>query len=188
VEWERVEYDLAPGNVKITQSGPPHVSVSNIATNNTAVEQSDVLKMVYVSTNSTSFKTTTTLKLGAKTTLTTGIPKIVEGKVEISGELSQGLEWNTVDTKSNSIDVTLTVRVPAQTNIIGRCVWKISTINIPFNCVGSAKFNKFDHRLPIHIEGVYAGTQSHDVETMWTDIPKDHEELRNWRGAERPSF
>ena len=46
-------------------------------------------------------------------------------------------------------------------------MWKESTLDIPFNAVGKVKFDGYPDMLPVHVEGVYKGIVTHDVETAF---------------------
>jgi hypothetical protein len=176
-------YDLV--NAKVTPLGGPHESMSQIAKNDTTIQQDATLTLSYMKTKSTGWKTSTTLKVGTKTTFKCGVPSLAEGKVEVSAELTQGFEWNETNTESKTETVSLKVVVPPGKRIVGRCTWRDSRIAIPYKAVGDAKFLGFKNRVPIHVEGVYEGVLTHDVETSWSDITDKHPELRFWRGATR---
>lgn len=175
-----LEYDLtAP---KITQIGPPQESLSAVATNNTTVSQDTTLTMSVAETKSTSWKVSTSLKIGAKTSFSCGIPNLAKGEVETSVELTQGFEWNETTTTNKTASVSLKVNVPPGRKIIGKCTWRNSKIVLPYKAIGEAKFHGFSGgAIPVHVEGVYEGECSHDVETMWSDIT-DSEALY-WQGA-----
>jgi Clostridium epsilon toxin ETX/Bacillus mosquitocidal toxin MTX2 len=183
LELNDIEYNLTAA--KITRMGGPRESVSQVARNDTDVQQDATLTMSVTKTKSTSWKTSTTLKIGAKTTFKCGVPSLAEGKVEVSAELTQGFEWNETTSESKTETVSLKVIVPPHKRFIGRCTWSDSTISIPYKAVGKAKYNGFANKIPIHIEGVYDGILTHDIETAWSDITDKHPELRFWRGAQK---
>lgn len=183
LELYDIEYDLT--NVKITPMGGPRESVSQIAKNDTDVQQDATLTMSFTKTKSSGWKTSTTLKIGTKTTFKCGVPSLAEGKVEVSAEFTQGFEWNETTTESKTETVSLKVIVPPHKRIIGRCTWFDSTITLPYKAVGKAKYKGSANKIPIHIEGVYEGILTHDVETTWSDITDKHPELRFWRGAQK---
>lgn len=183
LQMEEMVYDLL--NAKITQIGNPGHSSSNIAGNSTSINQSVTLSMSYTKSKTTSWKTSTTLKWGAKTSFKCGVPSLAEGKVEVNTELAVGFEYNESKTETESVTISLPVVVPPGKKVIGRCTWKESRISIPFKVVGKAKFKGCSALIPIHISGVYEGVQTHDVETMFSEISDEHPDLRFWHGAQR---
>ena len=51
---------------------------------------------------------------------------------------------------------------------------------------GTATFKGFSYgEIPVSVEGVFDGTQTHDVETSWSEIQKDQPNLRFWTGTEK---
>lgn len=69
-------------------------------------------------TASFSFSFTEGLKVGAKTTVTTKIPFVAEGKVELSAEGSFSSTQTDTTTKSQSFTVSQTINVPAHKRVV----------------------------------------------------------------------
>jgi hypothetical protein len=115
------------------------------------------------------------LKLGLKTKVKTGIPGIVEGEVEASSEFTNGFEWNKVSNNSDTVTIPMKVNVPPGKKIAGKCTWKQSSLNVPYIAIGKIKFDGYPEMLPVHMEGTYEGTTSHDVQTYWKEMPADPE-------------
>jgi len=168
IELEKIEYDLSKSVV--TQIGPPRQSLSQIATNNTDVAQSQPMSITYTKTESKGWKVSTSLKIGTKTTLETGIPGIVDGKVEMSAEVTTGFEWNQTTTETNSVTVSLVTTVPPHSKIRARNTWTVSSITLPYKVLGKVKFHGHNEKLPFALDGVYNGIASHDLETVWENV------------------
>jgi hypothetical protein len=185
IEFERIEYDLRPERVKITPQATK-ISVSENCVNKTSVSQEMDIEMKYVHEWSERFSTTTSLEIGAKTTISTGIPRIVQGKVELSAKLRESITWAHTEGGTDEIKVKQRIEVPAHTTVVGRCEWHVSTVTIPYKGVGSAKFKGFDYgRVPISFEGEYVGKDTHDVKTTWAEVNEGARDLLFWKGEER---
>jgi hypothetical protein len=184
LQWDSVDWDLAHATTTAFGSGLGG-SVSTIARNPTDVEQSFTLHLTYENITSTSFKSTSTLKVGVKASVTFGNPSIAKGTLEISGEISEAIEWGEGKVHRENLTLDQPVKVPPRKNIQGRCVTHISTLTIPFNLVGTGKFKGFPNRLPIHLEGVYAGVQTYNIEISWSYVDDNQPTLREWMGTQR---
>lgn len=172
VEFEQVDYIVDPPP-KIISLGPPRVSLSQIATNDSSVEQSQTLTVSYQETKSHSWKVSTSLKIGAKTTVKASIPLLADGKIETSAEFTQGFEWNETKSSSETKSISMTVKVPPGKSIVGKCTWKESKYSLPFRAVGKIKFNNYPEMLPVHLEGVFDGISTSEIRTFWKELPPD---------------
>jgi hypothetical protein len=168
-EWDDIAYDLAAA--KITELGPPRHSYALSAINDTSIQQSATLTMTYAKSTTRSCKLTTTLKVSYKSFTKFSFPGIGETGVEMAAEASQGFEWNTSWTETETIAVTQPVLIPPHKKIAGKCTWHESSLNIPFKGRGKVTFRGIPKvKIPVHIEGVYNGTQTHSVVTSWTEL------------------
>lgn len=182
LKLDSLVYELAAA--KVTPNGGPRESASSLGINNTSVIQGVPLTITYTETKSRGWKTSTTLKVGTKTEFSCGVPGLAQGKVEVSAEVTQGFEWNETTTNSQTKAISLIVNVPPRKKVIGRCTWWESTILLPYKAVGSAKFRGFPKTtIPVHVEGVYEGVLSHDLETAWSEIEDDRPDERVWLGT-----
>lgn len=170
VEFDKIDYILDPAP-KITSLGSPGVSLSQVATNGTSTDQTATLSVTYNKTTSTGWKSATTLKIGASAKVKTGIPFIAEGEVTTSTELSESVEFNKSETKSEAVTVALPVKVPPGKSVVAKCTWKQSKLNIPFVAVGKIKFRGYPDLLPVTMDGVYDGVTTHDIQTWWKEVP-----------------
>ncbi|MGH6795698.1 MAG: ETX/MTX2 family pore-forming toxin [Methylocella sp.] len=164
IELKEMVYDRL--NAKVTPNGKPKSAGSNTAINKTKTEQTSTLTMAYTKTTSKGWKTTTTLKVGAKTSVKCGVPGLAEGKVEVNYEQSQGFEWNQTTTESEAVTVSLPVKVAAGEGAIGKVIWNESTIAVPYRMKGMATFAS-GKKAPVSVNGMYEGIVTHDIDTMW---------------------
>lgn len=186
-EFDSVEYDLAPAHVKIQDNGPPKEALSEICVNDTSVEQEMEISITWRKSTSTRFSSTTSLRIGATTTVQAGIPMVAKGEVKLSASLTQSITWGKTDSDSKELEYKRKIVVPPHTKVQGRMVWYDSKCSVPFRLVGTAKFRQWsDGPIPISVEGIFDGTNSHDVTVSWTDITDkpELENLRFWRGEE----
>lgn len=172
-EWESIEYIMDPPP-KITP-GPPGVALSAKGCNSTSTAQTQDFSVTYQETSSTSWKISTSLKIGLKTQVKSGIPFLAEGKVEVSTELTQSVEWNKVTTQSKGVTIPLKINVLPAKCVIAKCTWHQSTLAVPYRAVGKVKFEGYPEKLPVYAEGIYEGVTTHDVRTYWKETSAQDE-------------
>lgn len=169
-ELERIEYILDPPP-KIISSGPARASLSQIAHNPDQIGQQVAdLEMTYTKTRSSTWKNTTSLKVGASSKTTIEIPFIGKEEISITTEIANSFEFGKTETESEAVKVSLKVNVPPGKSVLGKCTWKESSFSVPYRAIGKVKFHGYPDKLPATFEGVYAGVGSHDVETWWQDV------------------
>jgi hypothetical protein len=183
-EFERIEYDLKPEHAKITDS-LTKFSTTEFCVNSSSIQQDQSMDLTWVDEWSESFGTTTTLEIGVTASVTAGVPKVAEGKVEVSAKVTQGFEWNKTTGGRVEKKLTKPVKVPPHKTVAGRCQWTVSTVRVPYRGIGTAKFKNWSYgRIPVHFEGVYEGKNVDTVRTSWTEIEEENQGLRFWRGEE----
>ncbi|XP_039045417.1 uncharacterized protein LOC120185198 [Hibiscus syriacus] len=72
------------------------------------------------------------LLVGAKTTLQFNIPIILDGKIELSGEVQTGSDWGQTTTTSKVVEVVHQVKVPPMTKVTVDLVAKRGKCDVPF--------------------------------------------------------
>lgn len=164
VEFESVEFMLDPAPRVNTK---PFSAVSVVGHNDLDIAEPVSLTVSYTDTTSSSWTASTSLKLGTKTTVEAGVPSVVKGQVEVSAEVTTSLAWNHADTHSETKTVTLPVTVEPHKSVQAKCTWKTSNFDIPYRALGKVKFDGYPDMLPVHVEGVYKGVVTHDVEAWW---------------------
>jgi hypothetical protein len=172
IRWTNLEYDLQKAtHVPI---GPPKESDTVTAENETDGPQEMSLAVAYTVTQSTSWKHTAGLKIGAKAEFGAGIPAIASTKVEVSAEVSYSFEWNRVNTSSKTKTMTFPVKVLAHSAVMGQVTWQENSITVPFTVKGVGKFAS-GGELPITFHGVYEGTASSHLNGKWIPYRKGGE-------------
>jgi hypothetical protein len=172
LELTEMVYDFK--NAIIKARGGPKLAVSSTAINEVEINQSSTLTISYTESTASGWKTSTTLKIGAKASMKVGVPTVAEGTVEVSSEIAQGWEWNVTTTKSEARTYSLPVVVPPGKGVIGRLTWSESTITLPFRLKGMGTFAS-GHKWPISINGIYEGVATHDLHAKWMPYT-EHEE------------
>jgi len=173
IELAEMVYDSKNAIVKLN-GDKPKSSISNIAINGTKQPQAATLTMSYTDTVSKSWKTSTTLKIGIKSSFKVGAPSLAEGKAEVSQETSQTFEWNETTTKSETKTISLPVQVDPGQGIQGRCTWSESTLTVPYGVKGKGTFGS-GKKVPISLNGTYEGIVSHDIRTIWMPYTESEE-------------
>ena len=172
IRWTKMKY----GTAIITPNGLPKEFAAITADNDLPDGPAQQAKLIisYRQTHSKSWKTITTLKIGAKTTLEAGVPFVAKGRVEISAELSQGFEWNKVDTTENAQTFELDVLVPPKSSVMAFMTWQESSIRIPFKVTGVGTFAS-GKTAQISFDGVYDGIACWDLHPHWGPYKKGEE-------------
>ncbi|XP_052187878.1 uncharacterized protein LOC127798385 [Diospyros lotus] len=109
-----------------------------VATRNTATnysQQSTTLdvKLSYTETRTTTWKISSSLKLGAKATFDVGLPLIFNGKVELSGEVQFGGEWGKTTTSTSVVEVVHKAVVPPMTKVTVNLIATNGKCDVPFS-------------------------------------------------------
>ncbi|KAF7144136.1 hypothetical protein RHSIM_Rhsim05G0009700 [Rhododendron simsii] len=122
------------------------------------------LKFTYKETKSTTWNTSVSMKGGVKTTITAGVPSIVDGKIEISAELTAGLQWGKTETTESQVETEDTFPVPPMRKVKVSLLVRQGTCNVPFSYTqrdtlmnGKTDTLHFD-------DGIYTGVNSIDFE------------------------
>ena len=95
----------------------PEVAFSEAFDNDTDATDPVVFKKSTTSTATFTWSFTEALKLGTKTTFETGLPKIAEGKFELSVELNLSSTQTHTETKTQTWEVDTTVNVPPRSTV-----------------------------------------------------------------------
>ncbi|KAI8561134.1 hypothetical protein RHMOL_Rhmol04G0313800 [Rhododendron molle] len=82
------------------------------------------IKLSYTKTKSSTWNYSVSLKLGVKTTFETGIPFILDGKVEVSAEVTGTKGWGETETSTTTVETVYNVTVPPKTKVTNDC-WEM---------------------------------------------------------------
>ncbi|KAF2308982.1 hypothetical protein GH714_027051 [Hevea brasiliensis] len=70
---------------------------------------------------------------GCPTSIQTGFARIVEGKIEVTAEVTTSLEWNRTTTETRKAEATYQAVVPPMTRVTIDYVATQGTCNVPFS-------------------------------------------------------
>ncbi|MBA0681284.1 hypothetical protein Goari_023101 [Gossypium aridum] len=124
-----IKYDL--GNSRIYDESILSVA-KNFASNHTQQSETLDLKFSYTDTKTSTWMANSSLKLGEKATMEVRLPKIVEGKLELSDEIQSGIEWGETNTTATLVEVVHKVVVPPMTKMMVNMIAKYGKYNVPF--------------------------------------------------------
>ncbi|KAI8553383.1 hypothetical protein RHMOL_Rhmol05G0011500 [Rhododendron molle] len=134
--------------------------VTKTATNNTQVSNITTLKLIRKETRSTTWKGSVSLKLGVKTNIQTGIPLVVDGKVELVTEFTRNYEWGETVSTEIEVETEYTITVPPMSKVTVSLLATQGSCNIPYSYTqrdtlmnGRSVIHDFD-------DGVYTGINS----------------------------
>lgn len=95
-------------------------------------QDSVVLKRSESTTATFSWSITEGIKIGAKTTIQAGIPKIVDGKIELSTELSLSSTQTKTESKTQTWEVNTNITIPPWTHIDANLIMRAGEQNANF--------------------------------------------------------
>ncbi|TYG77847.1 hypothetical protein ES288_D02G008800v1 [Gossypium darwinii] len=125
-----IKYDL--DNCRIYDESKLVIAI-NSASNYTQKSESLDLKLSYTDTHIRTWKANVSLKVGAKATMNfEQYPKIIKGRIELSGEIRTGFEWEDTKTVTSVIDVLYKVVLPPMTKVTVNLTAINGTCDVPF--------------------------------------------------------
>ena len=140
----------------------PFVAGSGTATNNTQEAATLTIRVSHEDNSSYSFSNSSSIMTGVKTTIQTGFPRIVEGKIEISAEVTNSFEWNRTTSETKTAEATYEAVVPPMSTIKVDYIATQGTCNIPFSYTQHDKLSLDGSFLNTqHIDGVYTGVNNY---------------------------
>jgi Clostridium epsilon toxin ETX/Bacillus mosquitocidal toxin MTX2 len=133
------------------------------------VNQALLFSHVYTSTKS--WSNTVGLKLGVKTTISTGVPFLVEGKVELSLEANYSYTWgeSVADQKTDSWTVTVTA--PPKSHIRVVATVTESTIDVPYVADLVVRRSDGSSKTITNFSGIYKGINVSRFDVKAENIP-----------------
>ncbi|KAI8553380.1 hypothetical protein RHMOL_Rhmol05G0011200 [Rhododendron molle] len=134
--------------------------VTKTATNNTQVSNTATLKLLRKETRSTTWNGSVSFKLGVKTTIRTGIPFIVKGRVEVSAEFAGKYEWGETVSTENAVETEYTITVPPMSKVTVSLLATQGSCDVPFSY--TQRDTLMDGKQVIYNldDGVYTGINS----------------------------
>lgn len=152
-------------SAKIIKQGPAEL-YRKVVHNKTEVPQTSTISGSISTSMQSGWSDSLGVKVGAKTTFETGIPFVAKGEVEVSAEVSNTFTWNGSTTKTQTFSFSTPVSVPPQSSIIALVSSTVSTVSVPCTVICEAIL-KSGVKLPAKIQGLYVGTNSHDLEVTF---------------------
>ncbi|EHA8587914.1 hypothetical protein COCNU_scaffold003582G000010 [Cocos nucifera] len=129
-----------------------------VGTNDSEEPATLAIRVAYQDSSSFTFSNSLSITTGVKTTVQTGFARIVEGKIEVSAELTVSLEWNRTTTETKSAEVTYTAAVPARSKARVNYLATQGTCTIPFSYTQKEKSSSDGSFVTTDkIDGVYTG-------------------------------
>ncbi len=169
VQITSLNYDVS--HASLESSAPEQLDTVTLD-NSTNVAQTLTLSFSKTLTETHGWSDTLGIKIGAKTTFSTGIPIVLNGNVEVSAEVSDTYTWNGSNATAETWGFQSPVNCPAHTTTVALITATHSNIRVPYSA--SVIFiRQSGAQEPGQISGTYVGTTSHDL--MVTYEQKDTE-------------
>ncbi|KAG6428952.1 hypothetical protein SASPL_106991 [Salvia splendens] len=110
----------------------PYLAGTTVVTNSSDREAAMAVQITYQDEKSYTFSRSMSLTAGVETSFSAGVPFIVEGKITVSFEISNTLQWDTTTTTTTSVTASGSVPVPGRTTAIIEYVGTKGTCDIPY--------------------------------------------------------
>ncbi|KAI3936580.1 hypothetical protein MKW92_032418 [Papaver armeniacum] len=113
--------------------GKPILFINREVTNNSLTAMTVEMDLRFSDTRSSTWNTSQSMKLGAATTITSGVPEVVEGTVEISVEFSSSYVWGQTVEREVQMGSVYTFEVPSKSVLKASMIGTQGTAGIPFS-------------------------------------------------------
>jgi len=165
-ELEIFDLDYQLTGATLSVLGPVALDTVTLSNNSSATQTASITRSSSV-TNSSNWSITAGLKIGAKTTISTGIPLVVEGKVELSAEISFSHTYGRTYSSTQSFQYTAQVAVPANSQITAEVTATQGSLSIDYT--GSMQIWYADgYTATVPLSGSYSGVTSYNVAVTYT--------------------
>lgn len=156
-------FDIDAGKLVSLQ---PLVLTSNTVVNKDDTPVTKTSHFSYSVSQTTQWGESTTVALGVKTTIESGIPFIAEGKIEISASVTSTSNYgeSTTTTKSFSEDIPITC--PANSSVKVDMVCQQGKLDVPYTATVTMVFDD-GTRTSFQIKDTFSGVSSYNVTTVF---------------------
>lgn len=150
--------------------------VTEDVTNNSTVANIKTIKSSYTETKSSAWNSSSSLILGTKCSLESGIPFIKEGKIYIStDQLTETYQWGETNTSTNVVESTYTVSILPMSRTKVILVATKGLCEIPFSYTHRDVLTNGKHSTYNKDDGVYTGVnyynfQYKEISTKINDV------------------
>ncbi|KAI9114103.1 hypothetical protein K1719_014753 [Acacia pycnantha] len=121
------------------------------------------VKLFHTETKSSTWNNSVSLKLGVKACFQTGVPYIVEGKIEISNEFGGVYQWGETKTSSTVVETVCKVTVPPMTKVTVSLLATMGSCNVPFSYTQCDTLTNGQQVTYDMDDGFYTGTNSFNL-------------------------
>ncbi|KAI8553384.1 hypothetical protein RHMOL_Rhmol05G0011600 [Rhododendron molle] len=134
--------------------------VTKTATNDTQESNTATLKFLRNETKSSTWTGSVSFKLGVKTEIQTGIPFIVEGKVEVSAEFTGSYQWGETVTTENQVETEYTFSMPPMSKVTVSLLATQGSCDVPYSYTQRDTLMNGEQVIHNFDDGVYTGINS----------------------------
>ncbi|XP_050203923.1 uncharacterized protein LOC126653961 [Mercurialis annua] len=112
----------------------------------------------YEDTSSFTFSNGLSLSAGVSTTIRTGIPRIAEGEISVSAEVTTSFEWNRTTEESRNAEAAYEVVVPPKSRVRVHFISTRGTCSVPFSYTQRDRSStNGNFTTTNHTDGIYTG-------------------------------
>ena len=163
VEVSKIEYDLDFAQELRSEIRELY---SETAHNNSNEVQTVTISGSESVSEQSGWSNSLTTKVEVKTTFETGIPFVLNGRIETSASVQDTYVWNGSKSKTKTWSFTVPMKVPPHKTASAFISVHLSTIVVPYMLEGIFTL-KSGTRMPGKIKGIYKGTNSYGLEVTY---------------------
>lgn len=136
--------------------------VTKSVTNDTQESNTATLSLVRRETKSSTWNASVSLMLGVTTTITTGVPLIAKGEIEISTEFTSEYQWGGTVTTETEVESVYTITVPPMSKVKVSVLATQASCDVPFNYTQRDTLMSGEQVVYNKDDGVYTGINSYN--------------------------
>ncbi|XP_057807692.1 uncharacterized protein LOC131022239 [Salvia miltiorrhiza] len=143
----------------------PFLAGTATATNMSNDEATLGITVAYEEASSYSFTSSRSITAGVESKITVGIPKIASGKLRISSEVTQTLEWNETKEEKKTVEVEHSVTVPPKSRATVTYVGTQGKCSVPFSYTQKDKSSTTGQMITSqHADGIFFGVNYYNFQ------------------------
>lgn len=143
------------------------------AVNRTSENNKVKLSLSITQTQTSTWDASVSLKAGVKTTVTAGIPAVMDAEVEVSFEVTSEYHWGKTEVNETKQQIVYDVVVPTKKKVTVSAIASQAKCDVPFSYTEKDVLPTGEVRITKHHDGIYTGMNTFNLqyETKEEDLP-----------------
>ncbi|KAI3925307.1 hypothetical protein MKX01_035424 [Papaver californicum] len=150
--------------------------ISDDSSNKTQHPITTQLDLKTTVSNTTNWSTSISLKMGVKMNITSGVPFIESGEIQISGDVTKSYEWGETVTESLELGCVKTITVAPMTRLKASLIATRLSYDIPFSYMQCDVLKNGSTKVTEKNDGICTGHNGYDYKYEVVSHPLDDDE------------